>query len=166
MLDNEKIKTLRATAAIIEQLGWLVNENPAIKLNDLGSDLRKALTHFEAIDLPDDIEKSQLVQVLYQQLNAWKKTLKRNFKTPIANFAEETGITLLKSATLKKKDDPISIIVAQAFEEKISITQLKNAVNQLQEMGFVIHIKKAAPPEKPKKSKNISDDPLDILLNG
>ncbi len=166
MLDNEKIKALRATAAIIEQLGWLVNENPAIKLNDLGSDLRKALTHFEPVELPNHIEKSQLIQVLYEQLNAWKKTLKRNFKTPIANFAEETSITTLKAATLKKKDDPISIIVAQAFDEKINLSLLKSAVNQLQEMGFVVQIKKEAPAEKSKNRKNISDDPLDILLNG
>lgn len=166
MLDKEKISVLRDAASVIEQLGWLIAEHPKVNLNDLGRELRKAATNFEPITLPEDLERSQLIQVLYGQLHAWKKTMSRGFKAPIAEFAEKQGINTLKSATLKKKEDPISMIVASAFDEKISVAKLKNAVNKLQEMGFVVHIEKAAPPEKTKKNKNISDDPLDILLNG
>ena len=164
MIGNKETQTLRAAASIIEQLGWLVKEHPQVKLDELGSELRKSLERFEPILLPNDVERSQLVQVLFFQLNSWKKELKRNFKSPIASFAEEQEITLLKAATLKKKDDPISIIVANAFDEKIKLIPLKQAVNALQEKGFVVAMKEQ-PVKNTKKTKTISDDPIDIILN-
>ncbi|NJL73755.1 MAG: hypothetical protein HC892_00685 [Saprospiraceae bacterium] len=103
MIGNKETQTLRAAASIIEQLGWLVKEHPQVKLDELGSELRKSLERFEPILLPNELERSQLVQVLFFQLNSWKKELKRNFKSAIASFAEEQQITLLKAATLKKK---------------------------------------------------------------
>lgn len=164
MISKKETESLRAVANVIEQLGYVVEKNPKLKLAELGTSLRKTVEKFEPILLPNDLEKGQLIAVLYKQLQAWKKQLRRNFKTPIATFAEEQSISLIKASTLKKKDDPISIIVANCFDEKISISDLRNAVNVLQEKGFTIEMK-TQKKDKPKKSKTTSDDPFDILLN-
>lgn len=164
MIGVKEASSLREVAAVIEQLGDIIEKNKSTDLNELSKQLRLSVEKFEPIDFPTDITKPQLIQVLYFQLQAWKKSLTKGYKTPIAKFAEEHQIALVKASTLKSKDDPISVIVANTFNEKIKIEYIEKAVNALQGKGYVVSFPEQQQKRRGKKGAT-SNDPIDILLN-
>jgi len=165
MINKNDLNALRDAANVIEGIGRIARKNPDISLEELAVKLRTSIDEFEPIELPEDLEKRTLIELLFHQLNLWKKDLKNKYKAPIARFAEEHKITKVKASTLTR-ENPIYRIVAEAFEESIKTVNLQKAVQTLQEKGYVVKIQATDSKRTGKKldsDATDSDHPFKIL---